>query len=110
MIGRRVRGFSLLEVLVTLGVLSLGLFAIVSLQVVALRKDYDAYLRSVAVTQITSMFNRLQAGSHPAELSLWNQANATLLPQGKGICASYNITLHWFSRSLGKMVYLTNGV
>lgn len=107
-----VKGFSLIEVLVALCVLSVGLFGIASLQSVALRRNYDAYLHSIAVTQLASMFDRLQVSTPEKELSIWNRVNAKLLPQGKGEYSpsSHLISIRWFSRSSNKIVHLKDAL
>jgi len=107
-----VKGFSLIEVLIALCVLSVGLFGIASLQSVSLRRNYDAYLHSIAVTQLASMFNRLQVSTPQKDLPIWNRVNAKLLPQGRG---EYNpdshlITIQWFSRSSNKIIYLRDAL
>jgi prepilin-type N-terminal cleavage/methylation domain-containing protein len=105
-----VKGFSLIEVLVALCVLSIGLSGIASLQSFALKRNYDAYLHSIAVAQVASMFDRLQVGTLEKELPIWNRVNAKLLPQGRGKYDpnSHLISVHWFSRSFNKIVYLRN--
>ncbi len=110
MLGLNRNGFSLIEVLIALSILSIGLLGIAVLQTVALKRNYAAFMHSVAVTQIASMFNRLQVDSSKQGIALWNQDNAQLLPQGKGSCNSYAISISWFSRSYNKKVYLKNDV
>ncbi len=103
------KGFSLIEVLITLFILSLGLLGILTLQTVALRRNYDAYLYSIAVTRIASMFDRLQTGSVTRELSFWNQTNIALLPQGEGrYHGGQEISVCWFSRVANAHKCLTN--
>jgi len=54
-------GFSMLEVLVTLVVLSTGLLGVANLQVDALRGNQGAYLASVAAQQAQDMTERMNA-------------------------------------------------
>lgn len=97
------QGFSLIEVLITLFILSLGLLGIAGLELTALRNTQDIYLQSVASTQLTAMAERLRANqSHAAqvlECERWNIENQRLLPQAKGICVCQNatctLTLNW---------------
>lgn len=81
-------GFSLIEVLVTLIILSLGLLSIAGIEIVALRNTQQAYLRSVATTQIAAMLERLRANQSDIarnnEYQRWNVANQRLLPQANG--------------------------
>jgi prepilin-type N-terminal cleavage/methylation domain-containing protein len=58
------KGFSLLEVLITLFILSLGLLGIASLETVSLRRNYAAYLHSVASTKVASNFERGEVKEH----------------------------------------------
>jgi len=111
-------GFTLLEVLITLIVLSVGLLGLAGLQTMSLRNNHDAYLRSQAIIQAYDLVDRMRANSGAAsdyissagniktgtenaacdtitgcdggqmalhDLSKWNDANTTLLPQGIGI-------------------------
>ncbi len=59
----RSAGFSLLEVLVALLVLSIGLLGIAGLQVVSLRSNHGAYLRGKAVLSAYDMADRMRANS-----------------------------------------------
>jgi type IV pilus assembly protein PilV len=60
---RRQRGFSLVEALVALVVLSVGLLGIAALYVSALRFARNALLRSDAVTLASDMADRIQANA-----------------------------------------------
>lgn len=59
-------GFSLIEVLVTVLVLSVGLLGLAALQANALRFNHEGYLRSIATTHAYSMADRMRA--NPAGL------------------------------------------
>ncbi len=107
-------GFTLLEVLITLIVLSIGLLGLAGLQVVSLRNSHGAYLRSQAITQSYDIVDRIRANSdqtaayllsNPSapitacdtaagctaaqmaqhDLYKWNQLNSSVLPQGIGV-------------------------
>ena len=98
------KGFSLIEVLLALFIISFGLLSIAALQTTALRRSYDSYLHSIAVTQLAAMFDRLQVGSIEKESIIWNQVNAELLPQGQG---NYPV-ICWFERLEQKTTCLKN--
>ena len=59
--GRAQAGFSILEIMVTLVVLSTGLLGVANLQVDALRGNQGAYLASVAAQQAEDMVERMQS-------------------------------------------------
>ena len=108
---RRARGFTLLEVLVTVLVLSLGLLGIAALQVASIRDTQGAYLKSQAVSRAYQIVDAMranresardgdyaddfdeQAGSYcdiedptavQSDLCAWEQALAASLPDGAG--------------------------
>lgn len=56
------KGFTLVEVLVTLLVVSIGLLGVAKLQVLALKNSYATYQRSVASAQTQDLVERLWAG------------------------------------------------
>lgn len=108
------RGFSLLEVLITLVVLSVGLLGIAGLQITSLRYAHNANLRYQAALQANDMADRMRAnqlgvesgaynnisgmssdpgcissGCSASEMAQgdeyeWNTANSVLLPSGQG--------------------------
>lgn len=106
-------GFSLIEVLISIVILTIGLLGIAALQANSIRYNHSAQLRAIALAQAHSMADRLkankagvQAGAYnaisgiPAQSTCtascssnqiaqydaykWNSANAILLPAGQG--------------------------
>lgn len=58
---QRNRGFSLMEVLVTLIVLSIGLLGLAGLQLSSLQDNHSAYLRSQATIMAGNIIDRMRA-------------------------------------------------
>lgn len=111
---QRESGFSLLEVLIALMILSIGLLGIAALQLNGLRTAHDASLRYLAVLSAYDIIDRMRAnsvgvaagaynsisgvGSNPGCISTnctpaqmaatdayqWNTNNAQSLPSGAG--------------------------
>lgn len=107
-------GFSLLEVLIAVVVLSIGLLGIAGLQLTGLRFAHNANLRYLAALQANDMADRMRAnrsgvisgaynnisgtgsnpncvdtGCSPGQMAAtdafqWNTANSNLLPNGSG--------------------------
>lgn len=94
LLARNSRGFSLLEILIALAILSVCLLGIVGLENAAFKRTYAAYLRSIAVIQINNMVERVRAGAAP-ECSNWNAENKLLLPHGNGKCSATKIAVCW---------------
>ena len=63
---RTAAGFTLLEVLVALVVLSIGLLGLSGLQTSSLRNNHSAFLRSQATLAITDIMDRMRANSDAA--------------------------------------------
>lgn len=106
-------GFSLIEVLVSVLVLSVGLLGIAGLQLNMIKFNHSAHMRATAIAQANNMIDRMRANyagvssgvynnvtgipSLPAcsscsvsEIALrdthqWNSTNASLLPSGQGV-------------------------
>lgn len=107
------QGFSMVEVLVSLLVLSIGLLGLAALQTQGLRFNQDGQMRSMASTQAQAIIDRMyanpagvEAGSYDnitgaeadpncsyctsAQIAQrdafeWNEGNARLLPAGAGV-------------------------
>lgn len=112
--GHAQTGFTLVEVLVALVILSVGLLGLAGLHLNGLRNNESAYLRSQATLQAYDMVDRMRAnlagleaggynaitgpvsdpgcisaGCTPLQIAAydafqWNTANAGLLPSGSG--------------------------
>lgn len=99
------RGFTLLEVLITLLVLSIGLLGLANLQVVGLKNNHSAYLRSQATELAYDALDRMRANRQSAiggdynvaignnasgssiaaqDVQGWKTELASALPQGDG--------------------------
>jgi type IV pilus assembly protein PilV len=104
---RRQQGFTLLEVLIALVILSIGLLGIAALQGVGLRSSQGAYLTSQAGLLAYDMADRIRANPETvasyngfvgnacpdpvpttpllaADLAEWSCSVTTLLPNGEG--------------------------
>jgi len=76
---RRIKGFTLIEALVTVIVMSIGLLGVAALQNTSVKLSYDSYLRTQSALLSTDLFDRMRA--NPAidysQLS-FNSSNTSL--------------------------------
>ena len=81
-----VRGFTLIEVLVALLVLSVGLLGLAGLQLHALQYAHSSYQRTLVNVQALDMAERMwtHLAEPLAELEAWRKLNETSLPEWKG--------------------------
>lgn len=77
--GRRVGGFSLLEVLIALVILMTGMLALARLQTVSMANNHSAYLRSQAVIQAHDMADRMYANSAGVLAGNYNAISGVLI-------------------------------
>ena len=75
---KRACGMSLIEVLVSLVILSLGVLAVVALQLVSKRNNADAGQRTTAAQLAYDMIERMRANSSPAILNLYRTGTSPL--------------------------------
>jgi type IV pilus assembly protein PilV len=84
-------GFSMLEVLVTLVVLSTGLLGTANLQVEALRGNQGAYLASLAAQQAQDMAERMKTNPAGVAANQYDQLDASI-PAAPVNCQSADCT------------------
>jgi type IV pilus assembly protein PilV len=110
---RRERGMTLIEVLVTLVIISVGLLGVAALQLTTVRNNYDAFVRSQAAVLASDMLDRIRAnraaaignqynvafGTDPGtgtiaqgDMTQWKATLASQLPNGDGSIAT-NLTV-----------------
>lgn len=73
----RMSGFTLLEVLISLMILSIGLLGVAGLQITSLRNNHSAYLRTQASALAYDMADRMRTNSQATEDGDYDQANNT---------------------------------
>ena len=102
-------GFSLIEVLVTLFITSVGLLSLAALQIQGLRCTHSAILRTHAVTHTTAMVEQLHAACtadpcaittvNTTSIGEWQARILASLPQGTGAvsfdAASATVQVGW---------------
>lgn len=101
------KGFSLIEVLVSLLLISLILFGLDATELYALKEAKIAWFYSVAANQISNARERLAALKSDEgienELAEWNLENQIVLPLGSGNITgsfpNYRIIIHWGNHS-----------
>ena len=96
-------GFTLIEVLIAMLILSVILFSFLDIQLAALESNQHALLYSIAIEQLQNMVAFIQQKnisiSHFAKN--WNEENKELLPYGYGEIeknqAGYVVRIYWKS-------------
>jgi type IV pilus assembly protein PilV len=74
----RSRGFTLLEVLVSLLVLSIGLIGVAGLQLLGVSNSRDAYFRTQAVMLSYDISDRMRANQDAVDLGTYSGSSGTL--------------------------------
>jgi len=82
------RGFSLIEVLVAVFILSVGLLSVAALQIIGLKNTHSAYLHSQATTSATDIIDRMRINRDGALAGGYNIAIGTSAPSGSTITAN----------------------
>ena len=90
------RGFTLIEILVSVLVLSIGLLGLASLQANGLKNNYGAYARSQAVFLANDMADRIRANPGGVTLGLYNNLSGPAADPGckTGNCSATQIADH----------------
>jgi prepilin-type N-terminal cleavage/methylation domain-containing protein len=97
------KGYSLIEVLMSLALLSLALLGVDAMEIQSLHENRNTYFFNVAINQFQSMRDRLHVLNKNSHLddavSKWQNENKIVLPQGYGqVIGSYPdyvVTLFW---------------
>lgn len=94
------KGFTFLELLIALTIFSMGLLGVLQLQIHAqLQLQQSIYLSRAAVQayNLPTLWHIFETTAHESlgtQLhTQWNEKNAALLPQGKGIVSHEKITV-----------------
>ncbi len=72
------KGFTLMEVLIAVLILSIGLLGLASLQANGLRSNFSSYARSQAVVLANDMADRIRANPTQAAAGSYNNVTATV--------------------------------
>lgn len=96
-------GFTLIEVLVSLMLLSLILFALEAMEIVSICENQASYFLSLATVRLQSMTEKLRIIKHESVLALqmakWNEENQQVLPNGHGVIQGtypdYTVIIYW---------------
>jgi len=81
-----VSGFTLLEVLVALVVLSIGLLGLAALQTTAFRYNHQSYQRTQAVIQAYDILDRIRANPAGKNAGLYNTVASGYIPTSPPNC------------------------
>lgn len=100
---RQSSGFSFIEILISLMLLSLVFLGVDTVGYFSLHTEKNGWYLTVASNQVSSMGERLRAlGDYEGlknQIALWNQENQAVLPKGQGKVTGkfpdYTIVLHW---------------
>lgn len=103
MLEKKLSGFSLLEILISLMLLSMTLIGMDAMQIMTLRDNRAIYFFSVAENQMKSMRARLRVSKNQEEVNIqlqrWNEENKLVLPDGEGVITGnlpyLTLTLYW---------------
>lgn len=96
----KMRGFTLVEVLVALVILSVGLLGIAGLQLTGLRANQDAYLRSQANIIAQDVLERLRANPERALNGDFNVAFGESIPGDDLVGREYQDWSEWAGTAL----------
>lgn len=100
----RQRGVTLLEVLVTILVMSVGLLGLAGLTAASIRNNHGAYHRSQAVWLAHDMADRMRANRHAAQLGQYSIALGAPAPAGS---ATHQVDLQQWTAAIAQR--LPNG-
>jgi len=96
-------GFTLIEVLISLTLLSFILLGFEQVELYSLHETYAAYYVHLAAAQLNSMSAFLHTINNTISIeqpmAIWNAQNKELLPNGegsvRGVYPRYTMTIYW---------------
>lgn len=98
-IHRLCSGFSMLEVLISLLIFTVGFLGLVSLQHVAMKLTHDAVLQNTAANLAESLLTQVRVEGNSGNISAWQARVNESLPDGKGNLVkqgdNFTVTLQW---------------
>lgn len=86
--GQRQRGFSMIEVLVTLLIISLALLGTAGLQAYSMRLNKGGQFRTLAVFLVADLAERIEANKPAAILGLYAAADSSAAPAEDNTCVA----------------------
>lgn len=114
------QGFSLLEVLIALAILSFGLLGFAEAELWVLQTNRNTYFHSVAVNQINNMAemfrscvikNQLEIGCVNNSSKEWQKENLAIFPKAQShvmaFGSAWQIKLDWQTVGLGSKKYFS---
>ena len=111
---RKQKGFTLLELLIALLVLSIGLLGLAALQTVGLRSSTMANMRTLATQRAYDMSDRMRANPVGVDAQAYVQAATDVVPTGftdctANTCTTTQLAAFDLATWLGDVVRLTGG-
>lgn len=102
---KHLQGASLIEVLVSLFLLSIMLLSFDAMQLYTLQQTKQSYYVNVAHNQLNNIESQLRLisdGEYQSHVDVWNEENGRVLPNGQGAVSgnypSFDIQLFWGKR------------
>ncbi|MFN7096892.1 MAG: prepilin-type N-terminal cleavage/methylation domain-containing protein [Gammaproteobacteria bacterium] len=90
----KTKGFSLLEVMISLAIFATSLLGLMKLQTLSLRYAYAALLRAQAQAQMVNLADMLMVSLN-IDTGYWQQSNANYLPASKSMVGDNQVRLVW---------------
>lgn len=99
------QGISLMEVLVSLFLLSIGLSGILKMQLSALQGVNSAYNTSIAIIRAESLqvILKQKPDNFSEWFNTWQAENQQMLPEPKAELSQNKLRLRWFDRFMQKV-------
>lgn len=101
----RVTGFTLLEVMVSLVIISIALLGLLALQTASIRYGYSALLHAQGEIQLMNLAQEYLITPQP-NLQTWEKTNQIYLPASTYTVSSQQISLHWQAYQLSDQLIL----